>query len=464
MKKVLALMIALLMLLLCACGQETAPAQSEQEAAQTQQDQTAEDKQGQTAETNADGYYVEEKTTEDGTHLTIYRDGGPEGAIVKGYATYTDGTKSEEGYDSEGKLEYMIWNDADGSVYEMYYYPSGNMEKNISKMADGFYYETHYMDNGSFDEKTGIGHDGTITYQKTVTPDGQVEEITYDVEEDGTRWDTDEWEDGTIVKTHYGTNGNPIEQTMNNETTGDHTEITYYENGREKTRDSYHAGSKQRVYLEYYEDNSVKYSLIEGENGSKNEEKINEAGYTTYYFENFNNTKDSEFFANDTGELVKYVENGTVYEGDAIPGTARDMFNRVRKTPAPTVEDTATTQEADGSTRTTSTLSDGTVETRHNAADGRTISNDRVSPNGDRSYQEYFESGKLKVNIEVRDGMFQEVHYDEDNYWTYFHYTAPGHEMEVICDETGKVNKVLVNGVEQTDIESYVKDMFFRSW
>ena len=31
-------------------------------------------------------------------------------------------------------------------------------------------------------------------------------------------------------------------------------------------------------------------------------------------------------------------------------------------------------------------------------------------------------------------------------------------------DETGKVNQVLVNGTPQTDIEKYVKDMFFRSW
>lgn len=451
MKKILALMIALL-LLLCGCGQETAPKQGEQDAAVNQQDQTA--------ETTAEDYYVEEKTTEDGTHIIIYRDGGPEGAVVKAYCTYTDGTTSEERYDSEGNLEYMTWSVIDGSVFETYYYPSGNIAKNISKMADGHYYEVHYMDNGTYDEKTGVGYDGTITYEKSVTPDGYVDEKTYDIEEDGTRWDTEEWEDGTIVKTHYGAHGALLERIQDNEATGDHTEITYYENGSEKTRDSYHADSKQRIYLEYYEDNAVKYSLIEGENGSKNEEKINEAGYTTYYFENFNNTRDCEFFANDTGELMKYVENGTVYEGDAIPSSAREMFNQVRKVAA---TDVSTTQGADGSSTTTTTYADGSTMTSGVTADG-TFTSGSTSANGDEYFEEYYPSGKLKHVVSQNGDMFQEMFYDEDGYWIYLHQVIPGYELEITCDETGKVNKVLVNGVEQTDIESIVKDLFFRSW
>lgn len=452
MKRVFALMIALLMLILCACGQKTAPAQGERDAAVNQQDQTA--------EITADGYYVEEKTTEDGTHLTIYRNGGPEGPIVKGFVDYPDGTHSEERYDSEGKLEYMTWDVSDGSVFEVYYYPSGNVAKNISKMADGSYYETHHLDNGSFDEATGVGYDGTITYQKSVSVDGYVEEKTFDIEEDGSSWDTMEMEDGTIVKTHYGPHGALLEQIQDNETTGDHTEITYYENGNEKTRDSYHAESKQRVYLEYYEDNSVKYSLIEGDNGSKNEERINEAGYTTYYFENFNNTKDCEFFANDTGELIKYVEDGTVYEGDAIPGTARDMFYRVRKVAA---TDVSTTQGADGSSSTTTTYADGSTMTSGVNADG-TFTSGSTSANGDEYVEEYYPNGKLKHVVSKAGDMFQEMLYDEDGYWIYLHQVIPGYELEITCDETGKVNKVLVNGVEQTNIEDIVKDMFFRSW
>lgn len=49
-------------------------------------------------------------------------------------------------------------------------------------------------------------------------------------------------------------------------------------------------------------------------------------------------------------------------------------------------------------------------------------------------------------------------------YCTYFYYKFPGQEMEITCDETGKVNKVIVNGKEEKDIQSYVENMFFRSW
>ena len=449
MKKVLALMIALVMLLLCACGEEAAPAQTEQGTAETQLEQTA--------ETTAEGYYVQEKTLEDGTKVTIYRNGGPEGAIVKGFCTYTDGTTSEERYDSEGNLEYIIWNELDGSVHEQYHYPSGNIEKTISNFADGSYDEVHFLDNATYDEATGLHYDGTITYLKHITADGQVEEIIYDIEEDGTRWDTEEWDDGTIVRSHYGARGALIEQIQDNEKTGDHTELTYYENGNEKTRDSYHAEQKMRSHIEYYEDGSVKYALDEHDDGHKREEKINEAGYTTYYFES---GIDMEFFANDTGELVKYVNAGKVYEGNAIPSDARDTFNRVRKVPA---EDVSTIQGADGSSSTTTTFADGSVTTNSVAADG-SATYESVSADGSESIEEYYPNGQLKRVFSKNGETSQEMHYDEDGYWTYFHQVVPGYELEITCDETGKVNKVLVNGQEQTDIESIVKDMFFRSW
>lgn len=450
MKKRIAPVLAFVLCLsLCACGQESTPTQSEETVAATQPEQTV--------ETTAEGYYVQEKTLEDGTVVTIYRDSGPDGAVVKAYCTYTDGTTSEEQYDSEGNLNFIIWNDTEGSVYEQYYYPSGNLKKFIENHADGSYTEVHFMDNGTFDEATGIGYDGTITYEKYITADGEVEENTYDIEEDGTRWETEEWPDGTVIQTHYGARGSMIEQIQDNQATGNHTEITYYENGNEKSRHSRYADRGMDSHIEYYEDGSVAYSLLTDDGGYKREEKINEIGYTVYYFESSLNM---EFFANDTGELVKYVEAGTVYEGDAIPDNARETFNQVRNVPA---EDVSTTQNADGSSSTTTTYADGSTTTSSVGADGSTT-HGSVSANGDEYLEEYYSSGKLKRVYSKTGDSSQEMHYDEDGYWIYFHQIGQGYELEITCDETGKVDKVLLNGVEQTDIEKYVKDMFFRSW
>lgn len=450
MNRMLALMIAMVMLLLCACGQEAAPAQTEQNAEETHDEQSA--------QTNEDGYYIEEETFDDGTIITSFYNGGPDGALVKVSYEYPEGAYAEERYSEEGKLEYTIYGEADGFASEMYCYPSGNVEKTITKMPDGSYEEMHYLDNGTVDFQTGAMTFGTVTYVKQITPDGQVEEFTYDirVEEDGTTWSTEELEDGTVIQTHYDQNGILMEQLFDNEAEDHHIKTEFYENGSEKSRDSYYGDSKTRDYIEYYEDNSVKYSLIEYEEG-KREEKFNEAGYTVYYYES---TLEMEFFADDSGELVKYVEKGTVYEGDAIPDSAKDLFAQVRIVPA---EDSVMTQGEDGSNVTTTTYADGTVTTNTTAADG-TFSYETVKPNGERNYEEYYASGHLKLAIYETADSFQEAHYDEEGYYTYFRFVIPGQEMEITCDETGKVDKVLVNGKEEADIEKYVKDMFFRSW
>ena len=448
-RRIALILIFALCLSLCACGQETEPAQEDQ----------ATQAPSATAEAPADGPYVEEMTAEDGTVITFYHIGSPEGPVEKIICNYPDGAHSEEYYNGEATLEYMIYTDVEGTVYESYFYPSGGIAKDIIKSADGSYTEVHFLDNGVMDAETGVVSSGTICYEKYVTADGQIREHFHDVsvEDDDTWWDTEEWGDGTIVQTHYNANGMPIEQILDNESNGHHTVITYYENGTEKTRDAHYSENHSRTYIEYYENGSVAYSLLEYDDGSKREERINEAGYTTYYLES---TIDMEFFANDVGELVKYVSQGTVYENDAIPGTARDIFNQVRTVPA---EGSTTTENADGSSNTTTTYADGSTVTSGTTAEG-TFTHETVSANGDRYFEEYFATGTLKLMISETADTYQEVHYDEDGYWIYFHLKAPGYEMEITCDETGKVNKVLVNGQEQTDIESHVKDMFFRSW
>lgn len=447
-------MIAALMLALCACGQKSAPAQGEQDEADTQQ--------AQTAQITADGYYVEEEIREDGRISTTYRVGAPDGVIAKITMEYADGSYREERYDSEGKLEYSIYDRPDIFVLEQYYYPSGNVSKEIMKESDGSYTEKHFMDNGSIDEATGTVTSGAITYEKYVTADGQVTEITHDidVEADGTYWFNDVHDDGTIERSHFDTSNTIMEAITDNEKTGDHVEMeyvdgwlykrtqtnknndnriemTYYESGKEKTYDSYDAQREERIYMEYYESGSVKYFLQETDDGYKHEEKYNEAGYTTYYYDS---KQDMEFFANDVGELLKCVSDGKVYEGDAIPSKERDTFNQVRMTPDENVNAT----EETAPTEAVSVLDSIQVEEGY--------------------HEEYYPSGKLKHITNKTADFFLELYCDEDGYDTYFRQIEEGYDLEITCDETGKVNKVLFNGEEQTDVEGFVKDLNFRSW
>lgn len=462
MKKRIALILAFVLCLsLCACGQGSAHAPADQKPANAKQNDT-ESQQEQTAETTAGDYFVEEEILVDGGKSTTYRVGSPNGVIAKITREFVDGSYTEERYDSEGKLEYSIHSRPDSYVWEQYFYPSGNVSKDIMKSADGSSTEKHFLDNGSIDEATGTVTSGATTYEKHVTADGQVNEITHDidVEDDGTYWFNYTGEDGSIEKTHFDTDNKIIEAIRDNEATGDHAEIeyvngikfkeiqtnknndnrmeiTYYESGKMKSLDTYDANRKERTLIEYYENNSVKHLLQEADDGYKHEEKYNEAGYTTYYYDS---NQDMEFFADDVGELLKCISKGQTYEGDAIPSEERQVFEQVRQVPDENADATEETVPAE----TASALDSIQVE--------------------DGYHEEYYPSGKLKHITNKTADMFIEISYDEDGYFTYFHQVDQGIDLEITCDETGKVDKVLVDGQVQTDIENIVKDMFFRSW
>ena len=470
MKKRIALVLVFVLCLsMCACGQESSPAQATQDSTATQNMQAGNEEvvNNQTAETTPDGYYVEEGTLADGGKSTTYRVGSPDGVIAKLTKEFVDGSYTEERYDSEGKLEYFIHSRPDSYVWEQYFYPSGNVSKSITKEADGSSTEMHFLDNGSIDEAAGTVTYGTTTYEKLVTADGQVNEITYDidVEDDGTYWFNYTGEDGSIKKTHFDTDNKIIEAIRDNEAIGDHAEIeyvngikfkeiqtnknndnrmeiTYYESGKMKSLDTYNAEHKERTLIEYYENNSVKHLLHESDDGHYKEElKYNEAGYTTYYYL-YNSDADTnmEFFANDVGELLKCISKGQTYEGDAIPSEERQVFEQVRQVPDENTDSTEETVPAE-----TASVLDSIQ-----AKEGY--------------HEEYYPSGKLKHITNKTADIFIEISYDEDGYFTYYHEIFPEHELEITCDETGKVDKVLVDGQVQTDIENIVKDMFFRSW
>lgn len=447
MKRLLAILFAIVMLLsLAACGQDapqsTTPGNAEQA------DSAPSTKEG---------------TMEDGTTYTVYYNSALDGTGTRIEYHHPDGSYTEEIYNADKTLVSMTYKAADGTTGEMTFYANGATATDKTTHPDGSYEEYHFADDGYLDPETGYIVSGAPIYEKRVSADGQVEEFYYEnndeikKEEDGSWWSESQFDDGTIVKTHYAKNGIPMEEIQENEQTGSRLEIKYYENGNEKSRDSYNAEHQYNLHIEYYESGSVMHSLFVEDSGYKREEKFNEAGYTTYWYDS---NLDMAFFADDKGELLKYVNAGITYEGNAIPGDARSTFEQVRQVAA---ESTTTTQGEDGSSSTTTTYADGSVVTQGTTAEGCPFY-ESISANGDRYYEEYFATGTLKLFINKTADVYQEIHYDEDGYYIYFLFKAPGMEQEITCDETGKVDKVLMNGQVQTDIESIVKNMFFRSW
>lgn len=454
MKKQLALILALcLCLSLWACGGSA--------EVPTQEPETE-------AALSADGLYEKSGTMDNGTAYTVYRLGGPEGTVVKAIYDYPGGAHCEEHYTDEGVLEYTLSEEADGSVYETYYYPSGNIFKDIMHMADGSYQEMHFTDDGYTDDE-GWVHTGTLIYEKYVSPDGEETEYSPDIslEDDGSRWETIESEDGTVTRNHYSASGTILETHMDMPQWGQHFVTLYHENGNQKSQEVTHDDTEEYSLDEYYEDGSLKYSYrinYGGLTGTEQEEKVGLLGYTTYLRITHPASGTMEFIADENGNLQQYVDNGAVSEGAAITADVWDTWENVKTKPAATVVDTVTEQDADGSTRTTTTYSDGKVMTEHFSADGILLSSDTVEADGQRFYMECYESGQTKYHIQTfADGRTYEYYYDEEGFETYYHeYGGNSSEIEIITDEDGKIEKVLINGVEEINHEWLTGGHHFR--
>jgi hypothetical protein len=280
-----------------------------------------------------------------------------------------DGSTGSDYLDADGNLTYSVFNMADGSSYETWYYPDGNISKDITRNADGSSYEFHYANDGTVDTETMTFYPGTVTYQKEVAADGTVVyEYAPEFQEDGSYVDTYEAEDGTVYETTYGADGKMLSSHAYNEATGwtmdteyyenglirksvtddpatgDHSETEYYdlqktrvieETGEEftysVTKSSLYENSRNGSYQlqEYHENGMDKYTHVIIGADSEWERKCDEEG-NILYERNCSNGRETESFG-EGGVLVKYVENGTVYEGDQIPGHVKQSFEEMQK-------------------------------------------------------------------------------------------------------------------------------------
>ena len=79
--------------------------------------------------------------------------------------------------------------------------------------------------------------------------------------------------------------------------------------------------------------------------------------------------------------------------------------------------------------------------------------------------QEFFESGKIKYSKNQMPDFTCEERYDEEGYHTYFYSKSADEELECICDETGKLIKVIQNGEVKEDeatLAQYASSYNFR--
>lgn len=177
-----------------------------------------------------------------------------------------------------------------GTISDSYYYPSGNTSHEYTWYTDGAYVEANFLDNGYVDLEKGMTHMGTQVYYKRIEADGSWLEQFSDENGYPVRV-ISKSADGTYSETEYYENGNMSKSIVDDPVKGEYQEQEYFENGNMK-------------YLKFQ---TPEYTA---------EERYDEEGFRTYYY-----TKgvdwEQECIADDTGKLVKVVENGTAIEDAA---------------------------------------------------------------------------------------------------------------------------------------------------
>ena len=330
----IALLIFALCFGLCACGKEVAlptkPVQVQQKenkpAAQETQSAASIETQ-ETPESTEETYPWEAEFDERGYIKFNY--GSPEGDKITSWRVGTV-------FGREGR-EIYEW--PDGTIADSYYYPSGNKSHSYTWRADGTYEEKHFLDDGYTDLSKMMTHLGTTIYQKYIYPDGSWNEthcdengtVTYaaSLDTEGNHWEYHHFEDGTSrdvtdnpntgkhSETEYYANGNIKKSISNDPETGTYSEYECYENGNLKKSVYQDAATESHSEQECYENGAMKYSKNQTPE-STTEERYDEEGYRTYYYSKGADWK-VELTADETGKLIKVIENDTVYEGAAIP-------------------------------------------------------------------------------------------------------------------------------------------------
>ena len=282
-----------------------------------------------------------------------------EGGVVREVMEFPDGGLDETRIDAEGKLLSNQYTSPDGMVIQCEFYPSGNFKIMITRNPDGSYTEEHFLDDGVVDLEQGTITAGTVYYRKMVSADGTqweeyVEPEEKNLEADGTYWVEDKMDDGSSYRVHYSQEniilesiwehpelgireetqyneqGMPVFSVQEESTSGRLIEREYYPNGKMWKTTTTYANSHVQTYMEYYENGNLQYEHSLLPNGDIREAKYNEQGYYTYMGV-FSSQGDWEYFADENGKLLKFVENSKVYEGNQIPAHEQENFRLMQE-------------------------------------------------------------------------------------------------------------------------------------
>ena len=352
MKKYLAILLTALMLLTftaCAQGsaQETKPVgtvsvQTEPESEiQVQTEGATETTVPEETEAptempiDIETLYKEEFDQEDGTHVTRYRLGGPEGPVLRKISENPErysGDYVEFDYNLEGIIIRWKHMSKSGLQYECFYYPNGCLIKETVLYKNGQYEETLFMDNGTADPTTGDYTDGTISYWKKVSPDGTVTEAVSEIitEADGSYWVNTGDMDGVTMQTHCRADGTRITEFWQDENA--YTDTEYYENGSIKVlvEEDYITGIRMDYY--YYPSEVCKEIFFEDSiKGIKAHIEFYETGTIKYIIYVGEDETKEQYSVDKDGRFIKYIRNDVAYEGDMIPDAAKQMFQTMEK-------------------------------------------------------------------------------------------------------------------------------------
>ena len=208
-------------------------------------------------------YNVIESTAADGTRMVEYytRDAAPR--LIRWYCEYTNGDISDDYYYPDGSKWYSYWCKADGSSAGVYYDETGSEIKSVHDYSDGEHGERLYYENGN---------------QKSYLAQNSV--------------------------------------------TGARKEIHCYESGNLKTVISDDPSTGIRSETVYFESGNIRHNKEQGTDYAF-EEQFDEEGFLTYYYSKRVGTV-VECFTDETGALVKYIENGEIIEDpEALANIAR---------------------------------------------------------------------------------------------------------------------------------------------